>query len=151
MDSLFETEKHERPAPSPVRQAIRFLLHTLVALAAWVGLMALGYALNPSGVPQWAILAFSLAVPLMVGLIIALIRPDELATMVWLVGLIGLLIFGQWVLQMPTAPGACLQCDRTEKLTRTFFSFPGPSGLIDNDGPILATWPAAALLGYSIG
>jgi hypothetical protein len=26
-----------------------------------------------------------------------------------------------------------------------------PSGLIDDDGPFIGTWPAAALLGYSIG
>jgi hypothetical protein len=52
---------------------------------------------------------------------------------------------------MPTGPNACLQCDATEKLTRSFFSWPGPSGLIDNDGPFLGTWPAAALIGYSIG
>jgi hypothetical protein len=26
-----------------------------------------------------------------------------------------------------------------------------PSGLIDDDGPFIGTWPAAALLGYAIG
>jgi hypothetical protein len=36
-------------------------------------------------------------------------------------------------------------------LTRTFFSLPRPSGLIDDNGPFFGTWPAAALLGYSIG
>jgi hypothetical protein len=36
-------------------------------------------------------------------------------------------------------------------LSRTFFSLPKPSGLIDDDGPILGTWPAAALIGYAIG
>jgi hypothetical protein len=48
-------------------------------------------------------------------------------------------------------PNQCFQCDATDKLTRTFFSIPKPSGLIDDDGPFLATWPAAALVGYSIG
>jgi hypothetical protein len=52
---------------------------------------------------------------------------------------------------MPTGPNQCFQCDATEKLTRTFFSLPKPSGLIDNDGPFLCTWPAAAFLGYAIG
>jgi hypothetical protein len=134
-----------------MKQVLRFVLHTALALAAWVGLMALGYAVNPVGVPQWAILALSLAVPLVAGLIVALLWPDDSATAVWLVGLIWFLIVGLWVLDMPTAPGACLRCDATEKLTRTFFSYPGPGGLIDNDGPIFGTWPAAALLGYSIG
>jgi len=31
------------------------------------------------------------------------------------------------------------------------FSIPTPSGLIDDDGPFLGTWPAVALIGYSIG
>ncbi len=151
MDSLLHYEEPEKSAPTLLTQALRFVLHTMLALAAWVGLIALGYKVNPTGVPQWAILALSLAVPLMIGLIVTLIKPDEMATAVWLVGMIWFLIIGLWVLDMPTAPGACLQCDATEKLTRTFFSFPGPSGLIDNDGPIIGTWPAAALIGYSIG
>lgn len=150
MDSLLKNEEPERPT-TLLKQALRFVLHMVMALAVWVGLMALGCALNPSGIPQWAILALSFAVPLMVGLILALVWPDEMATVVWLVGIIWFLILGLWVLDMPTAPGACLQCDATEKLTRTFLSFPEPSGLIDNDGPILATWPAAPQLGYSIG
>jgi len=54
-------------------------------------------------------------------------------------------------LDMPTGPNACFRCSATEKLTRTFFSLPGPSGLIDDNGPFFGTWPAAALLGYSIG
>ena len=78
-------------------------------------------------------------------------RQDEMATAVWLVGMIWLLIIALWVLDMPTGPDQCFQCGATEKLTRTFFSLPQPSGLIDNDGPFLGTWPAAALAGYSIG
>ena len=74
-----------------------------------------------------------------------------MATHVWLVGLIWLLIVSLWVLDMPTGPNACFQCGATEKLTRTFFSLPRPSGLIDDNGPFFGTWPAAALLGYSIG
>jgi hypothetical protein len=148
---VFEDEEQAHVATTLLKKALRFLLHMALALGAWVGLMALGYVVNPAGVPQWAILALSFAVALMIGLIVALIWPDEPANAVWLVGMIWFLIVGLWVLDMPTAPGACLQCDATEKLMRTFFSFPGPSGLIDNDGPILATWPAAALMGYSIG
>ena len=68
-----------------------------------------------------------------------------------LVGLIWILIVSLWILDMPTGSNACLQCGATEKLTRTFLSLPRPSGLIDNDGPFLGTWPTAALFGYSIG
>jgi hypothetical protein len=74
-----------------------------------------------------------------------------MAASVWLLGLIWLLIISLWVLDMPTGPNQCFQCDATDKLTRTFFSIPRPSGLIDDDGPFIGTWPAAALVGYSIG
>jgi len=74
-----------------------------------------------------------------------------MAAVVWLAGLIWMLVISLWVLDMPTGPNACFQCDATDKLSRTFFSIPRPSGLIDNDGPFLGTWPAAALFGYSIG
>ena len=85
------------------------------------------------------------------GNLVARFRRDEMATHVWLVGLIWLLIVSLWVLDMPTGPNACYQCGATEKLTRTFFSLPRPSGLIDDNGPFFGTWPAAALLGYSVG
>jgi hypothetical protein len=56
-----------------------------------------------------------------------------------------------WILDMPTGPNACNECNAGEKLTRTLLSIPRPSGLIDDNGPFLCTWPAAALFGYSIG
>jgi hypothetical protein len=113
--------------------------------------MLLGYAFNPPGVSQSVILLLSFLVPLAVGFVVTHFRQDEMATLVWLVGLIWVLIISLWILDMPTGPNQCLHCDATEKLSRTFFSLPGPSGLIDNDGPFLCTWPAAALVGYAIG
>jgi hypothetical protein len=132
-------------------QAVSVLLHTFLALLAWGALMAVGYASNSPQVSQGLILLFSIAVPLVAGYFINRYRKDELAPTVWLIGLIWFLIIALWVLDMPTSPNECFQCDATDKITRTFFSLPSPSGLIDNDGPFLATWPAAALIGYSIG
>jgi len=150
MPSMLYTEE-ERDDSRLSRQAFSFFVHTLLALGSWLGLMVLGYAMNPPGVSQWMVLGMSMFVPLVVGHVIARFRQDEMATAVWLVGLIWVLIISLWILDMPTGPNECFQCDATEKLTRTFFSLPTPSGLIDNDGPFLGTWPAAALLGYSIG
>jgi hypothetical protein len=93
----------------------------------------------------------SMLVPFAAGNVINRFRQDEMAMAVWLVGLIWILIIALWILDMPTGPNQCFQCDATEKLTRTLLSLPKPSGLIDNDGPFLGTWPAAALVGYSIG
>lgn len=154
MDSLLHTDEHLEEDSSSAKlwwQALWFFLHTLLALAAWAALMAVGYAINPQGVPQAVILGLSIAVPLGVGALVTKFRQDDMATLVWLMGLIWILIIALWILDMPTGPNACFQCGATEKLTRTFFCLPQPSGLIDDDGPFLGTWPAAALVGYSIG
>ena len=151
MDSSAQLDIEEQSTSKLSGQALEFFLHSLLALGSWMALMLLGYAINPSGVPQLVILLSSAAVPLVVGFLIARVYPAEMATLVWLLGLVWFLIVCLWVLDMPTGPNQCFQCEATEKLTRTFFSLPRPSGLIDNDGPFIGTWPAAALFGYSIG
>lgn len=132
-------------------QAIAFFVHIAVALAAWIALMVAGYVVNPTSVPQFAILALSILIPAVAGNIVARFKPDEMATHIWLAGLIWMLIISLWILDMPTGPNACFDCSATEKLTRTLFSLPRPSNLIDNNGPFLGTWPAAALFGYAVG
>lgn len=133
------------------RQVVSFFLHSLIAIGAWLLLMLAGYVINPASASQTVILILSIVVPLLVAVLIVRMRPDEMASHVWLLGLIWMLIMCLWILDMPTGPNACLNCNATEKLSRTLFSIPSPSGLIDNNGPFFATWPAAALLGYSIG
>ena len=151
MESLLHSTEEDQNPSKLSEQMIRFTLHTLVALAIWVGLMMAGYALNPLAVPQPLILFASLLVPLIIGHIINRFRQDDMAPLVWLIGLIWLLIISLWILDMPTGPNECYKCEAGEKLIRTFFSFPMPSGLIDDDGPFIGTWPDAALLVYSIG
>jgi hypothetical protein len=152
METLIHRENEEDKSTSKLSgQALSFFLHTALAIGSWLLLMLAGYLLNPPAISQTFILVLSLAVPLAVGYLVTHFRQDEMASAVWLVGLILVLILSLWILDMPTGPNACFQCDATEKLTRTFFSLPKPSGLIDNDGPFFGTWPAAALLGYSIG
>lgn len=150
IDSFLEGDEQDSVSRL-IWQAAWFFIHAVLALASWLALMLVGYAINPTGVSQWFILLLSIAIPLVVGLLVARFRPDEMATAVWLLGLIWMLIISLWVLDMPTGPNQCLQCGATEKITRTFLSVPSPSGLIDNDGPFLGTWPAAALIGYSLG
>jgi hypothetical protein len=151
MESLMHNTEEEREDSRLSSQIVWFLLHTLLALGSWLALMLVGYALNPSGVSQIAVLILSIFVPLAVGNVVMRLRQDEMATLVWLLGLIWIFLIALWILDLPTGPNQCFQCGAAEKLTRTFFSLPTPSGLIDNDGPFIATWPAAALIGYSIG
>lgn len=139
-------EKSDLPA-----QVLSFFLHCGFALAAWVLMMLLGYAVNPASVPQVLVLALSILVPLIAGLIIARIRPSEMAPYIWLAGLIWILLMSLWITDLPTGPNECMECTASEKLSRTLFSIPSPSGLLDDNGPLFATWPAAALIGYAIG
>lgn len=151
MAKLVIDEEEEDPSERLSHQAITFSLHTFFAIGAWIAMIMVGYAINPTYVPQWIVLILSILVPLFAGNVIVKFKPDEMATQVWLAGLILFLMICLWILDMPTGPNACFQCDATAKLTRTLFSWPSPSGLIDNNGPFFGTWPAAALLGYSIG
>ncbi len=131
-------------------QVASFFIHAIVALAVWAALMLAGYVLNPASASQLVILILSLVVPGIVGYFVVRAKPNEMAGHIWLLGLILMLVIALWLLDMPTGPNACLGCTATEKLTRSLFSIPSPSGLIDDNGPLFATWPAAALLGYSI-
>jgi hypothetical protein len=151
MEYFLDGDEEEKSPSRLSNQAIWFIAHTALAIGSWLVLMLLGYAFNPPGVSQFVILLLSIFVPLLAGFAVTSLHRDETARLVWLIGLIWLLILSLWILDMPTGPNACFKCDATEKLTRTFFSWPRPSGLIDNDAPFLGTWPAAALLGYSIG
>lgn len=154
MKSLLQSEEYVqvgRRDSTLAHQALWVVLHAALALGSWLALMLAGYALNPSGIPQWVILLLSLAVPLLVGLIVTRIRRDDMATVVWLIGVIWVLVFSLYILDLPTGLNQCFQCSANEKLARAFLSLPSPSGLIDDDTPFLATWPATALIGYSIG
>jgi hypothetical protein len=151
MESFVQADHEEPVQASLPQQALWFSVHTLLGLAAWGALMLAGYIIQPQGVPQTLILLLSIVVPLCAGFIVNRFRQDEMATLVWLIGLTWILVIALWVLDMPTGPNACFQCDATEKLSRTFFSLPSPSGLIDDDGPFIGTWPAAALFGYAVG
>jgi hypothetical protein len=151
MATKLEMSEEDEASDRLSGQALSFFLHTGIALGAWVALMLLGNVLQPSSVSQSAILLLSLVVPMIVGFVFVRRKPDLMAGHIWLAGLIWALIVSLWILDMPTGPNACNACGASEKLTRTLLSIPSPSGLIDNNGPFFCTWPAAALLGYSIG
>jgi len=151
MEPSVQADQEEPVQASLPQQTFWFFLHTFLGLAAWGALMLLGYIVQPAGVPQTLILLSSTLFPLAVGFVLNKFRQDEMATLVWLLGLTWILIIALWILDMPTGPNACFQCDATEKISRTFFSLPTPSGLIDDDGPFIGTWPAAALFGYALG
>jgi hypothetical protein len=134
-----------------VHQIFAFFGHTLIALAIWAAMMLVGYIINPAYIPQIVISAFSFLVPLVTGAIITGAKPSEIAPHVWLAGIIWLLFLSLWLLDLPAGPNACNQCVPIEKILRSFFSYPAPSGLIDDNGPFFGTWPPMATIGYAVG
>jgi hypothetical protein len=152
MSSLLLEDEDEQPKEFTLgMQAASFFGHALLALCTWIALMLIGYVVNPENLPQMITLSASVAAPLLLGFIVNRVRQSEMATAVWLLGVIWFMIVAVWIVDMPTGPNQCFNCSMGEKLSRTFFSWPSPSGLIDNDGPFLGTWPTAALIGYAIG
>ena len=148
---LLEDEDEQRHEATLGTQAASIFGHGVLALCTWIALMLVGYVVNPENLPQWITLTGSFLAPLLMGLVVNRVRQSEMATAVWLLGVIWLMIAALWIVDMPTGPNQCFNCGLGEKLSRTFFSWPSPSGLIDDDGPFLGTWPAAALIGYAIG
>ena len=148
---LLEDEEEPRKEITLGKQTVSFFGHALLALFAWVALMLVGYIVEPQNIPQMAILTASILVPLVLGFIVNRFQQSEIASAVWLLGLIWFMIVALWIVDMPTGPNQCFQCSLGEKLSRSFLSIPTPSGLVDDDGPFLGTWPAAALFGYAIG
>jgi amino acid transporter len=148
---LLEDEQERRKETTLGKQAVSFFGHALLALCGWIALMLVGYAVNPQNLSQMIILAASAMVPLLLGFSVNRVRQSEMATAVWLLGMTWFTIVAFLIVDMPTSPNQCFHCSLGEKLSRTFLSWPSPSGLIDDDGPFLGTWPAAALIGYAIG
>lgn len=135
-----------------LHQAIWFCIHMAVSLVMWGLLMlAITLILRPPSVPPLVTLVLSFFFPMLVAFIGAKIRPSETATLTWMAGLIWFMGWGLYVLDLPTGPAACYHCGATQKLWLTFFSLNQDSGLLDGQGRFLATWPAVAMIGYSLG
>jgi hypothetical protein len=132
-------------------QALWVLIHTLLAAVSWATMMLLITFAKPESVPVMITLALSFAIPFVVGNIFTRIKQNDMAPYTWLIGLIWFLIICLWILDMPTGPNQCYHCDASQKLYLTFFSPGEDSGLIDNEGRLVGTWPAVAFIGYGIG
>ena len=143
-------EEEERVA-NLAEQAIWVFLHMLLAIGAWVAMMLLISLARPESIPVFVTLAASFAVPFVVGNVFTRFKQNDMAPYTWLVGLIWFLIICLWILDMPTGPNQCYHCDASQKLYLTFFSLNEDSGLIDNQGRMVGTWPAVAFIGYGIG
>jgi hypothetical protein len=147
----FEIQEEEEKVSNLAEQAFWVLIHTLLAIGSWGGMVLVISAFKPESVPVLITLGLSFMVPFLVGNIFTRIKQNDMAPYTWLIGLIWFLIICLWILDMPTGPNQCYHCDASEKIYLTFFSPSEDSGLIDGQGRFVGTWPAIAFIGYGIG
>ncbi len=136
------------------REAIWFLVHTIIAILVVVLIVLVGTALHadPDAVnPKVIATVLSFLLAMLVGLAIAKARHDYVARYVWISGLLFFAIMCVWVLGLPTGNGLCEHCMAMDKLTRTFFSIQNGSGLLGGRGLLLGCWIPLALVGYAVG
>jgi hypothetical protein len=144
-------EEEEERVHSLGQQALWVFAHVLLAIGSWVAMILAISMMKPDNVPVLITLALSFSVPFLVGHFFTRLKQNDMAPYTWLIGIIWFLIICLWILDMPTGPNQCYHCDATQKLYLTFLSPSEDSGLIDGQGRFVGTWPAAALIGYSIG
>jgi hypothetical protein len=149
-DEIEILEEEERVATLG-EQALWVLIHLFVAGGSWAAMMAAITFAKPDYVPVILTLVISFCFPFLVGHFFTRWKQNDMAPYMWLLGVIWFLIVSLWILDMPTGPNQCYHCDASQKLYLTFFSLNEDSGLIDNEGRMIGTWPAIAFIGYGIG
>jgi hypothetical protein len=136
------------------REAFLFLTHTLVAvvfLAITIGVMSLNHPDPDSSAPKQLGTILAFFVPMVGSFLLARIHHNNVATYVWVSGLIFFSIVCVRVLNLPTGNGLCENCGAAEKLWRTFFTFEQGSGLLGGDGLLIGTWIPLSMIGYAFG
>lgn len=136
------------------REAGWFLTHTLLALLM-LGAVIIGMTMNhpdPDAVnPKLLATALAFIVPMVGGFLIARRSQNDIASYVWISGLVVFAVVCVWVLDLPTGNGLCENCGAVDKLRRTFFSIQNGSGLMAGDGLLAGTWIPLSMIGYALG
>jgi hypothetical protein len=128
-----------------------FLLHILLSLVALALVFGVISVSGTSHVPAAVTTVLAFVVPGIVAYLIHLRIRFSVARILWIAGMVWLFAVLLYVLQMPTAPGACLHCTGPQKIWLTLFSMSSDSNLLGGAGRFIGTWPALAMIGYSFG
>lgn len=136
------------------REALWFLIHSLVAIALLggvLGVMTMNHPDPNSPGPKVVATVLAFLVPMFGGLVITRIQQNGTARYVWISGLVVFTVVCVWVLDLPTGVGLCEHCGSAEKIWRTFFSFTHGSGLMTGNGPLIGAWIPLAMMSYALG
>lgn len=135
-------------------EAFWFVLHTLLALASMLAMVVVMTLTKPDPdaiEPKIIATALAFVVPLLFAMAITKWKQNDIATYVWISGLLFFSSVCVWVLDLPTGPGLCEHCGALDKLWRTFFDITHGSGLMGGDGLAVGVWIPLAMFGYAIG
>jgi hypothetical protein len=136
------------------REALRFLTHTFIALVILggvIGVMSLSHPDPDSTSPKLLGTVLAFLIPMIGGFIIGRRQQTNIASYVWISGLVIFSVACVWVLDLPTGNGLCERCGAMEKLWRTFFDIGHGSGLMAGDGLLIGAWMPLSMIGYAIG
>jgi hypothetical protein len=136
------------------REAMWFVLHTMIALVLLAAVVATMYFMQldqDSSGPKLIGLGLGALVPLIGGFFVAKIQGGSVAGYVWISGLLLFSVVCVWVLDLPTGPGLCEKCGAISKLTRTFFEINNGSGLMGGDGFLVGCLLPLSIIAYSMG
>ena len=145
---------HDKSLSELSIEACWFITHTTIAflmLVAVLGVMSLNHPDPDSSAPKMLATVLALLAPMAGGFLFARKHRSNIASYVWISGLVIFSIVCVWVLDLPTGNGLCETCGAVEKLWRTFFTFDNGSGLMGGDGVLVGAWIPLSMIGYAIG
>lgn len=149
---LVNTAVDARKTPELMfRQALSFCLHIFFSLLIYATIFAGISYFNPMDWPALATALLVFVLPLVVAFGIHLRGWTTEASHIWIAGVVWLLMVIVYVLELPTGPGSCEHCTAVSKIWLTLFDLNTDSNLISGAGRVVGTWPALAVIGYSIG
>lgn len=133
------------------RQAVSFCLHIFISLLIYAAIfLGISY-FNPVDWPALATTMLVFALPMVLAYGIHLRGTTTEGGHIWIAALVWLLMVTVYVLELPTGPGSCEHCTAFSKIWLTLFDLNTDSNLISGAGRVVGTWPALAVIGYSIG
>jgi hypothetical protein len=133
------------------RQALSFCLHICLSLLIYAAIFFGISYFNPMDWPALATVLLVFVLPMVVAYGIHLRGTTTEAGHIWIAGVVWLLMVTVYVLELPTGPGSCEHCTAVSKIWLTLFDLNIDSNLISGAGRVVGTWPALAVIGYSIG
>ncbi len=145
---------HDKSLSDLNREAAWFLIHTAIAcllLILVIGLMSIKHPDPDSSSPKIIGTVLAFLVPMFGAFVLARMYHNDIATYIWISGVVIFSITCVWVLDLPTGNGLCENCGAVEKLWRTFFTLRHGSGLLAGDGLLVGTWIPLSMIGYAAG